>query len=116
MPSHGAFDEFLPRVRSRASGGAEAVTATRGEERLMAVAAPTQRYCGRCGAPLAPGAGFCGRCGTPVLMAAVAPRPVYSYAPAPRAAYPAATQPRLGPALIAGGLIAVLVVVGLVVG
>lgn len=82
----------------------------------MAVAAPTQRYCGRCGAPLAPGAGFCGRCGTPVLMAAVAPRPVYSYAPAPRAAYPAATQPRLGPALIAGGLIAVLVVVGLVVG
>jgi hypothetical protein len=82
----------------------------------MAVAAPV-RYCGRCGAPVAPGAGFCGRCGTPVVMQAVpAPRPVYSYAPAPRAAYPAPGRPRLGAALIAGGLIAVLVVVGLIVG
>jgi zinc-ribbon domain len=85
----------------------------------MAVAAP-MRYCGRCGAPLAPGAGFCGRCGTPVLMQAAqavpAPRPAYSYAPAPRAAYPAPGGPKLGTTLIAGGLIAVLVVVGLVVG
>jgi len=81
----------------------------------MAVATQT-RYCGRCGAPLAPGAGFCGRCGTPLLMQAVAARPVYSYAPAPRAIYPAPGRPKLGAALIAGGLIAVLVVVGLVVG
>lgn len=81
----------------------------------MAVAAPT-RYCGRCGAPLAPGAGFCGRCGTPVLMQAVAPRPMYAYAAAPPTAYPAATQPRLSTALVAGGLIAVLVVVALVAG
>jgi len=82
----------------------------------MAVAAPV-RYCGRCGSPLAPAAGFCGRCGTPVLMQPVpAPRPAYSYAPAPRVAYPAPGRPKLGAALIAGGLIAVLVVVGLVVG
>ena len=82
----------------------------------MAIAAQT-RYCGRCGAPLGPGAGFCGRCGTPVLNPAIAPRPVYSYAPAPPApAYRAATQPRLGMVLVAGGLIAILVVVGLVVG
>ena len=82
----------------------------------MAVAAPV-RYCGRCGSPLGPGAGFCGRCGTPVLMeAAAAAPPVYSYAPAPRVAYPAPGRPRLGAALIAGGLIAVLVVVGLDVG
>ena len=82
----------------------------------MAVAAQV-RYCGRCGAALAPGAGFCGRCGTPVLMEAMpAPRSVYSYAPAPHAAYPAPGRPKLGAVLIAGGLIAVLVGVGLVVG
>lgn len=81
----------------------------------MAVAAQA-RYCGRCGAPLAPGAGFCGRCGTPVLAAAVAQRSAYSYAPAPQTAYPAPTQPKLGPVVVAGGLIAVLVIVGLVAG
>lgn len=80
----------------------------------MAVASPA-RFCGRCGAPLAPGAGFCGRCGTPVLMAAAATPPVYRYAPAPFAAYPA-PRTRLGPVLIAGGLIAVLLIVGLIVG
>ena len=80
----------------------------------MAVAAPTT-YCGRCGAPLAPGAGFCGRCGTPVLMQAAPPPPAYRYAPAPPA-YPTAGQARLGGVLIAGGLILVLLVVGLVVG
>ena len=81
----------------------------------MAVATQA-RYCGRCGAPLAPGAGFCGRCGTPILMQAAAPRPVYTYVPAPPAAHPAATQSRLGLALVAGGLIAILVVAGLIVG
>lgn len=81
----------------------------------MAVATHT-RYCGRCGAPLAPGAGFCGRCGTPVLMQAAPPQPAYSYAPTPSAAYRAATQPKLGTALVAGGLIAVLVIAGLIAG
>jgi hypothetical protein len=80
----------------------------------MAVQAPA--YCGRCGAPLAPGARFCGRCGTPsMLQAAVAP-PVYNYAPAPRGAYPTAGQAKLAPALIAGGMILILVVVALVAG
>lgn len=81
----------------------------------MAVAAPSA-YCGRCGAPLAPGARFCGRCGTPVrLQAAVAP-PVYRYAPLPHTAYPTAPRPKLRPALIAGGLIAVLLAVAIVAG
>jgi len=82
----------------------------------MAVPAPV-RYCGRCGAPLTPGASFCGRCGSPVaVQAAVAPAPVYRYAPAPSVAYPAPGRPKLGPAVIAGGLVAVLVVAGLAVG
>jgi len=77
----------------------------------------TARFCGRCGAALAPGAGFCGRCGTPVLMqAAIARQPVYSYAPAPPITYPRGTQGRLPPALIAGGLVLVLIVVAVVVG
>ena len=77
----------------------------------------TAHYCGRCGAPLAPAASFCGKCGTPVLMpAALAPAPVYRYAPAAPGAYPAARPTKLAPILIAGGLIAILVVVGLVVG
>jgi hypothetical protein len=80
----------------------------------MAVATAA-RFCGRCGAPLAPGARFCGRCGTPVLAAAPAAPPLYRYAPAPPATYPR-SQTRLGPVLIAGGLIAILVVAGLVVG
>ena len=70
-------------------------------------------YCGRCGEPLAPGSRFCGRCGTPVLQAAVA-MPVYRYAPAPHVA--TAAQAKLAPALIAGGMVAVLLVVALVVG
>jgi hypothetical protein len=81
----------------------------------MAVAAP-KSYCGRCGAPLVPGSRFCGRCGTPVAMQAVAAAPVYRYAPAQRGAYPPAPQPKLAPALIAGGLIAVLLVVAVVAG
>jgi zinc ribbon protein len=80
----------------------------------MAAGAPMS-YCGRCGAPLAPGARFCGRCGTPVLQAAVA-TPVYRYAPAPHVAYPTAARAKLAPALIAGGLIAILLVVAVVVG
>ena len=70
------------------------------------------RYCGRCGAALAPGATYCGRCGTPAaLQAAVAP-PLYRYPAAP----PPARQYRLGPALIAGGLVVVLIVVAVIVG
>lgn len=70
------------------------------------------RYCGRCGAPLPPGATFCGRCGTPAaLQAAVAP-PMYRYPAAPSAARPY----RLAPALIAGGLVLILIVVAVVVG
>lgn len=81
----------------------------------MAVAA-SARFCGRCGAPLVPGASFCGRCGTPVLVpAAAAAPPMYRYPAPPAAPYPA-PRTKLGPVLIAGGLIAVLLVVGLVVG
>lgn len=72
-------------------------------------------YCGRCGAPVAPGSRFCGRCGTPVLQAAVA-TPMYSYAPAPPMAYPTAARAKLAPALIAGGLVAILLVVAVVAG
>lgn len=73
-------------------------------------------YCGRCGAPIAPGATFCGRCGTPVAaQAAVAPRPMYQY-PHARPAHPAARPDRLAPALIAGGLVLVLIVVAALVG
>ena len=80
---------------------------------------PSVRYCGRCGAPLGLGATFCGRCGTPVaLQAAVAPPP-YAYPQAypqvPRAAYPTARQVKLGPAMIAGGLIVILLVIAVVI-
>lgn len=81
----------------------------------MATAAPTL-YCGRCGAPLAPGAPYCGRCGTPVLMPAVAAQPVYTYPQASRATHPATGQFKLAPALIAGGLVLILIVVAVVVG
>ena len=83
--------------------------------------ATTSRFCGRCGAPLAPGAGFCGRCGTPVLAQQAyappppGPPPSYQYARAPQARY-ATGQGKLAPALIAGGLVAVLIVVAVVVG
>ncbi|TMG58064.1 MAG: hypothetical protein E6H83_13405 [Chloroflexi bacterium] len=50
------------------------------------------------------------------MQAAVAPQPVYRYAPAPPMAYPPGTQGRLPPALIAGGLVLVLIVVAVVVG
>jgi hypothetical protein len=72
-------------------------------------------YCGRCGAPLVPGATFCGRCGTPVaLQAAVAP-PLYRYPPAPPT-YPTPRQSRLGPVMIAGALVVILIVVATAVG
>ncbi len=77
---------------------------------------PPLRYCGRCGAPLPPLATFCGRCGTPVMMQAVAARPAYGYPQAPRAAYPAAGQYKLAPALIAGGLVLILIVAAVLVG
>ena len=49
------------------------------------------------------------------MQAAFAP-PVYRYAPAPRGAYPTAGPPKLAPAIIAGGMILILVVVALVAG
>ena len=74
-------------------------------------------YCGRCGAPLAPGATFCGRCGTPVAaQAAVAPRPMYQYPQGRPQVYRAGRSSRLGPAMIAGGLVLILIVVATVVG
>ena len=81
----------------------------------MAVAAPPA-YCGRCGAAIAPGARFCGRCGTPVLMQAAVAPPTYRYPPPPHPAYPGTPRPKLSPALIAGGLIAVLLVVAIFAG
>lgn len=81
----------------------------------MATAAATL-YCGRCGAPLAPGAPYCGRCGTPVLMPTTAPPPGYTYPQASVATHPATGQFKLAPALIAGGLVLILIVVGVVVG
>jgi len=80
------------------------------------MATATARFCGRCGAPIAPGAGFCGRCGTPVLIQASAAQPVYRYAAATPAAYPRGGQGKLAPALVAGGLVLVLLVVAVVVG
>jgi zinc ribbon protein len=79
------------------------------------MAAMAARFCGRCGAPIPPGAAFCGRCGTPVLQA-VAAQPAYSYAPAPQGAYLPRSQGKLAPALIAGGLVLILIVVAVVVG
>lgn len=76
-------------------------------------AQPQLRFCGRCGAPLPPGATYCGRCGTPVATAAVA-QPVYRYAPPP--AYPAARPYKLAPAMIAGGLVLILIVAAVIVG
>ena len=82
---------------------------------MRAYQAPTL-YCGRCGAPLAPGATYCGRCGTPVLLQAVAAQPAYRYPQAPPARYPPAGQFKLAPALIAGGLVVILIAVAVVVG
>lgn len=82
----------------------------------MAYQQPGTRYCGRCGAPLAPGATFCGRCGTPVAMQAAVAPPMYRYPPAPPATYPARGHFRLAPALIAGGLVVVLLVAAVIVG
>ena len=69
-------------------------------------------YCGRCGAPLAPGSSYCGRCGTRVAQVVAAAAP-YPY---PRVPYPERGQFRLAPALIAGGLVVVLIVAAVVVG
>jgi len=72
------------------------------------------RFCGHCGAQVAPGAPFCGRCGAPVALQ-VAPRPVYSYPAAGPMAYPTARQFKLSQATIAGGLLALLAIVTVLV-
>ena len=80
----------------------------------MAVAVPT-RFCGRCGAMLAPGATFCGRCGAPAAAQAAVAQPVYRY-PAPPPGYaPARGTSKLAPALIAGGVLVVLIVAAVLV-
>ncbi|HVH63737.1 MAG TPA: zinc ribbon domain-containing protein [Candidatus Dormibacteraeota bacterium] len=76
---------------------------------------PAVRYCGRCGAPIAPGATFCGHCGTPVAVQAPVAPPQYYYPQAPQQAYPTARQFKLAPVMIAGGLVAILLVIALVV-
>lgn len=73
------------------------------------------QHCGRCGAPLAPGAGFCGRCGTPVAARAVAAPPMYAYPSPPAVTYPTARQYKLSQVMIAGGLIAVLLIIAVVI-
>ena len=50
------------------------------------------------------------------MQAAVIPAPAYRYGPAPGATFPPAGQPKLGPMVIAGGLVAVLVVAALIAG
>ena len=72
-------------------------------------------YCGRCSAPLAPGATFCGRCGTPVALQAAAAPPLYRYPQAPPT-YRTPRPSRLGPVMIAVGLVVVLIVVATIVG
>lgn len=86
----------------------------------MAYQAPAAvRFCGRCGAQIAPGATFCGRCGTPVAAQAVAPAAAgplaYYYPQAPPMQYPTGRQRKLAPAAIAGGLIAIVVVIAVVI-
>jgi len=81
----------------------------------MASQAPTL-YCGRCGAPLAPGATFCGRCGTPVQLQAATAPPLYRYPPPSGAAYRPAGQYKMAPALIAGGLLLIVIVAAVGIG
>ena len=81
----------------------------------MASQAPTL-YCGRCGAPLAPGATFCGRCGTPVQLQAATAPPLYRYPPPPGAAYRPGGQYKMAPALIAGGLLLIVIVAAVGIG
>ena len=107
MPSACADHGFLSLVWSGAVGELEAGPAKTRAGILMATAAPA-RFCGRCGAPLAPGATYCGRCGTP------APQRAYTYAPPPP--YPTPPQYKLAPAMIAGGLVLILIVTAVVVG
>ncbi|TMF78878.1 MAG: zinc ribbon domain-containing protein, partial [Chloroflexi bacterium] len=107
MPSGCADHGFLSLVWSGAVGELEAGPAKTRAGILMATAAPA-RFCGRCGAPLAPGATYCGRCGTP------APQRAYTYAPPPP--YPTPPQYKLAPAMIAGGLVLILIVTAVVVG
>lgn len=73
------------------------------------------RFCGRCGAQLPFSATFCGRCGAPQVAQAVAVAPVYSYPVSPHASYPTDRQYRTSQVAIAGGLLAILAIVTVVV-
>ena len=74
------------------------------------------QFCGHCGAPLAPGAAFCGRCGTPAPLQVAVAQPLYRYPQAPPAAYPRPRQQKLTPLWIAGGMVAILLVVAVAIG
>src|SRR2546421_3352217 len=115
MPPCRPDDGLLPSVRRGARRECEEGSSKARGRGVMGAHAPVS-YCGRCGAPLPPQATFCGRCGTPLLMQAIAAQPVHGYPQAPRVAYPPAGQYKLAPALIAGGLVLILIVVAVVVG
>src|SRR5438034_7705905 len=107
MPSGCADHGFLSLVWSGAVGELEAGPAKTRAGILMATGAPARCW-GGCGATLAPGATYCGRCGTP------APQRAYTSAPPPP--YPTPPQYKLAPAMIAGGLVLILIVTAVVVG
>src|SRR5438132_14337304 len=81
----------------------------------MASQAPTLAA-GRGGRRLAPGASFCGRCGTPVQLEAATAPPLYRYPPPSGAAYRPAGQYKMAPALIAGGLLLIVIVAAVGIG
>lgn len=82
---------------------------------MLASPPAARSYCGRCGAPVPAGAGFCGRCGARVAAQAVPPPPTYAYPQAPHVAYPTARQFTLSHGAIAGGLIAIVLVIAVVI-
>ena len=100
-------------MRGRTLGIAEE-QAESGDRSLMAYQGA--RNCARCGAPLPPGAVYCGRCGMPAALQAAAVQPAYRYPSALPPRYPTPGHYRLAPALIAGGLVVILITVAVIVG
>jgi hypothetical protein len=113
-------------VRREPLGFFEALAATPGKDRLMAVAA---RFCGHCGAQLPPDAAICGRCGAPQFAPAMAGPPMagpqfaaavagppmappaaYSYQVAQPGTFPAAGRIKIPPFMVVGGLLLILAI------